>query len=267
VQTLRLEEAPDAYRNAWIQALGPDGNPMRGLRESQFILWEGQRLAIDYEVTERNTSEVLAVGFALCRDNVISEGTLKIAREAVLGCLEQKRPEHHWAIAQFVTNEAHTVEAIEAAHCVPDAARLQGRMAEAPLETKSSPAMVAALKSLLPAVLKVRGRRHLILLSGGDPASAPEMEAQAEAAVADRVAIHAVVVGNPGDALKSICQRTQGMIVAAADATEVAAAFRKLYLALTQRYEVRYRSAPEQLPPSSTKLEIYCSEGRGECAI
>jgi len=47
----------------------------------------------------------------------------------------------------------------------------------------------------------------------------------------------------------------------AVDGTELATAFRNLYLALMRQYEIRFYAK------SPLTLEIYCKEGHGACHI
>jgi len=113
----------------------------------------------------------------------------------------------------------------------------------------------------LPGAFKARGNRHLILLAATEFIPTPEIEEQADGAVENSVAIHAVVVGRPHPSLQELCRRTAGIIVTAAGPAELHAAFRKLYLALTFHYKLRFQTE------ASIKLEIYCKEGYGTCPI
>jgi len=102
----------------------------------------------------------------------------------------------------------------------------------------------------------------LILLAAGQFVPPPEMEAYAASALESKVALHAVALGSPNPSLKSMCQRTEGFVVEAADASELAAAYRKLYMAMMHHYEILFR--PEQAP---ARLEVYCDAGHGECQL
>jgi hypothetical protein len=273
LQVLRRIDSPGGNVSVSIQALGPEGDPMPGLRPGQFIVWENQTLIMDYEVIEQVNTKWLAVGFALCPGGEISEEVLQCAEEAVLGCLILKTKEHPWALAKFVSTGEPPVPGeapaagpslpdprAEAAVYLPEAGKLEKIIEKPPIETHSY-AILAALRSLLPGAVKMPGNRHLVLLTASDFISSPEIEDQVEEAVANKVVIHAVVVGEPPPSIIDICRRTEGIVMLAAHGAELATAFRKLYLALLSQYEIRFRA---ELP---VKLEIYCEEGRGECLI
>ena len=86
-----------------IQALGPEGDPVRSLLPSQFILWADRNLVTDYDVIGHVNVECLFVGFALCPGQGISGELLSSAEEAVLGCLNLKARKDQWALAKFVS--------------------------------------------------------------------------------------------------------------------------------------------------------------------
>jgi HEAT repeats len=273
LQVLRRREIPGDGRSASIQALGPGGEPLPGLLPSRFILWEGQNMVTQYEVIEHVNVEPRGIGFALCPEHGVSDEMLKFANEALLGCLKLKPQDHQWAIAKFVSiQEQPAAEGapavaqnrpdarVEPADFLSDCGKLEKSIAEAPVETYFTSATLAALRSLLPGALKVRGTRHLILLTTGRFIATPEIREQADSAAANKVAIHAVTVGAPHPSLKSLCDDTGGILMPAADSAELAAAFRKLYLALMGYYEIRFRAE------SPVKLEIYCEEGYGVCS-
>jgi HEAT repeat protein len=274
LQVLRQQHGASQRRLVSLQALGPEGDPMRGLLGSQFILWANQKLVTDYEVIEHVNTESLGVGFALCQGAGISGDLLKSAGEAVLGCLPLKAPQHHWALAKFVSTrvqpagggvsapeETRTDLLVEAVAYLPDTGKLEKSIADSPVETHFAAAALAALKSLLPGAFKTRGNRHLILLAASEFIPTPEIEAQADGAVETKVAIHAVVVGRPHPSLQDLCQRTAGTIVTVDGGAGLAAAFRKLYLALTFHYKIRFQTE------SPINLEIYCKQGYGTCHI
>jgi hypothetical protein len=274
LQVLRQRGAAHRRRRVSIQALGPEGEPMRGLVPGQFILWEDRNLVTDYEVIEHVNAELLAVGFALCPGAGISGELMQSAEQAVLGCLNLKVSEHHWALAKFVSSREPPAAAgvpaaaqirpdprVEPATYLPESGKLENSIVQSAIETHFPSAILAALRSLLPGALKARGNRHLILLTAGEFIPSREIEEESDTAVANKVAIHAVVVGSPQLSLKNLCLRTGGILMPAADGTELAAAFRKLYLALMRQYEIRFYAK------SPLKLEVYCEEGHGACHI
>ena len=261
LSALRREEVQDGRCRQFIQAIGPEGEPMRGLAPGQFILWQDQKLVTNYQAIERDITEPLRVGFVLCQDGGISGDVLKSAEEAVLGCLVLKRPVHRWAFGRFASGGS-AGSSIEPAVFLPDAGKLQKSVEESPMETNLVSTTMAALGWLLPGVLKASGKRHLILLAAGQFVPPPEMEAYAASALESKVALHAVTWGSPNPSLKSMCQRTEGFVVEAADASELAAAYRKLYMAMMHHYEILFR--PEQTP---ARLEVSCDAGHGECQL
>ena len=274
LRALRREDLPNGQRRQFIQAFGPEGEPMRGLVPGQFILWQGQKLVADYQALECDITQPLGVGFVLCLEGGISREILKIAEEAVLGCLLSKRPEHRWAFGKFAsTREAPAAASspeparpssrIEPALFLTDSGKLQKSIAEPPIETPLVSATLAALGSIMPGAIKAPGKRHLIILAAIQFVPPPEMEAYADSAVENKVVIHAVTLGSPHPSLKSICQRTEGFVVEVADASELAGAYYQLYLALTHHYEIRFRPTPN----APARLEVYCDAGRGECQL
>jgi hypothetical protein len=265
LRTLWQEEVPDGQCRQYIQAFRPEGEPLRGLAPIQFILWQDQKLVTNYQAIERDITEPLGVGFVLCQDSGISGEVLKSAEEAVLGCLVLKRPVHRWAFGKFasIREPARPDGRIEPAVFLPDNGKLQKSIEASPMETNLISTTLAALGWLLPGVTKSPGRRHLILLAEGQFVPPPEMEAYAASAVETKVALHAVTLGSPNPSLKSMCQRTEGFVVEAADASELAAAYSKLYMALMHHYEILFR--PE--PKGPVRLEVYSDAGHGECQL
>jgi HEAT repeat protein len=254
LRVLRTAGARGEDRTVWMQALRPDGAPVRGLVSSNFILWDNQKLVTEYELIEQDTSERLGVGFVLCREG---------AETALVECLERKPPEHLWTIAKFISGAGESAPEATPAIYVTDQRRLEASIAGSP-----TPAATYPLKSLLPGLLKIQGSRHLVLFMGSGEAPGPDNEPHIAAAAANNVAIHAVVIGSPHDEVTGACERTGGILLTLPDLTELSSAFRSLYSALTNCYSLRYRPDPAgESGGAGGRIEVYGQDGRGECPL
>src|SRR5207237_3977275 len=135
------------------QALGPDGEMLRGLSPTQFILWQGETQVNQYEVIEQNTAGRLAVGFSLSCEKQISDEIHNSAQEAVRACLLLKRADHYWALAKFVStpnpgSETDAGHRTRPADFLSESSKLDKAAISAPVETESVSATLPALQSL-----------------------------------------------------------------------------------------------------------------------
>jgi hypothetical protein len=242
MRVVRTQRQPDDDSSLWVQALTSDGAPLRGLLPSQFILWNGKNLVVNYQVVEHDESEYLGVALALFRRG---------AESALGDLLRGKPPEHLWAVAKFypVGEEAWRTGPIS---LMTNPQALGAELDKAPFPPKTCP-----FGKLLPLFQQSGPGRHLIFFTGSD--FAPESEPAIAEAVKRGVAIHAIVDGNPSDPLNQICERTGGTLVRLKDAAEVGPALGMMYSGLSNHYCVRYRldSAME------SRIEVYSKDGRG----
>jgi hypothetical protein len=254
LRVLRSEQGE--YRSVWIQAFGPDGATIRGLLPSQFVVWNGPNLVTDYEVIEHNTPENVVAGLALCREAAVP---------AVTAGLEQKTPEHLWAITQFLSGGGEAADVAPAVY-LADPNKLKATMADPPSKVMAGVETLAAIKSLLPAIIKIPGSRHLILFPESAFDAPTEIEPHIALAIKHRVAIHAIVAGSPADSLKSICSRTGGIVAAIGDDADLGAEFQQLYSALSNHYLIRYREDPAEGGATTVlRVQVYSGQGQGEC--
>jgi hypothetical protein len=255
LRVLRSEQGE--YQSVWIQAIGPDGATIRGLLPSQFVVWNGQNLVTDYEVIEHNTPGNVVAGLAVCR-----EGALP----AVTAGLEEKTPEHLWAITQIVSGGGEAADMAPAVY-LADPNKLKATVADPPSKVLAGVETLAAIKSLLPAIIKIPGTRHLILFPESGFDSPTEIEPHIASATKHKVAIHAIVAGSPGNSLKSICDRTGGILVAIGDDADLGAEFQQLYSALSNHYVIRYRGEPAEGGATTVlRVQVYSGQGQGECS-
>src|SRR6185436_5489409 len=91
-----------------------------------------------------------------------------------------------------------------------------------------------------------------------------EIELQIAVAIKHGVSIHAITSRSPADWVKSVCDRTGGILVSIGDGLNLAAEFRRLYSALTNHYRIRYRE--EAGATTVLRVQVYSSLGRGECS-
>ena len=254
LRLLRSEQGEQ--RSIWIQVSGPDDEVLRGLLPSQFIVSNDQRLVTDYEVVEHNTGEIVIAGLAVCGD---------AALRAVTASLEQKVPEHLWAIAQFQPGSGETADIAPAVY-LTDPNKLKASIAE-PANVNAGSGTLAAIKSLLPEMVKIQGSRRLILFPESAPDPGAEIEPHIASAIKHGVAIHAIVNGSPADWLKNVCDKTGGILVTLRDDVDLAVEFQRLYSGLTNHYRIRYRDDPaENAAAPVLKIQVYCGQGRGECS-
>jgi hypothetical protein len=153
---------------------------------------------------------------------------------------------------------------------VPPAAALPPYLADAKSlqAALSAPSLESCpFRSLLPGLLRIEGGRRLIFLAGEEFAPASDVEPQITMAIENRVAIDAVVIGAPSEALKSVCERTGGILTQVPDVAGTGGALRNLYSALSNRYCVRYTSPVQEGGPAIIpRIEVWAGAGHGECS-
>jgi hypothetical protein len=86
----------------------------------------------------------------------------------------------------------------------------------------------------------------------------------AAAAIENNVAIHAVTVGAPGDALKTLCGQTGGWTTSIDEPAAAVDALAKLYSALSNCYRIRYSWETESdAGEAIVRIEVHGAGGHG----
>jgi hypothetical protein len=282
VSVLRAEKLPNGQRMIWMRVEAPDGRFAAGLPPTALILEEDGNTVVDYQVSERHVSERLGVGFALCAGAGISAESLGAAEEAASSCLLYRRATDCWAVLKLFSDERSVEftwhdakvklasdEPIEPPRYSVNSETLKQAISTAALRSGSRPAALDAVRLLLPGISTVRGARHLIVLAGPELAEASSLSLVATAAIANQVAIHAVVPGVPQSGVEELCRSTGGAVIAAPSAEDIADAYKRVCLGLIERYEIHYRPQPkaravERADPGSVRLRIFSTDGYAE---
>jgi hypothetical protein len=272
VTVLRAENLPDGSRIAWLRVEKPGGGFLSGLGPTEVILLEDGKLVLDYQISEAPASRCLSVGFALCSEAGISNAWVDAAGQAVTGCLPHKRSGDYWAVCKLrpddrpvrLVSENDEPVAPASYHLNKEAVELAIGAEATP--TGASHAALQAARMLLPGAAVVQGRRHVIVLAGQELAGARDMNVAMRTAIENKVAIHALVPGEPQAALAALCRRTGGGVVVAPTPEDLAQAYMQIYLGLLDRYEIRYRApaSSESSAPGSIGLRVFSSQGCGE---
>ena len=100
------------------------------------------------------------------------------------------------------------------------------------------------------------------MLAGRELAGAPDLIAAMQSAIESKVAIHAVVAGEPQASLAALCRRTGGGTVVARAPEDLGNAYRQIYLGMLDRYEMSY-CAPAVSPQSRPAVELRVFEFEG----
>jgi hypothetical protein len=285
LSVLRTEKLHNGSCTVWLRIETPEGDFVEGSSSTSFILEEQRDLIIDYRITERHVAERLGVGFALCGETGISAEMLAAAEEAVTSCLQYRRADDCWAALKLASDDKsvpftwhdakvrlESDEPIEPPRYIVNNEALKHAVAATAVRSGARPAALDAVRMLLPGISVVRGLRHLIVLGGDELAAASDLHLVAEAALANQVAIHAVVPRASQPAIDGLCRRTGGTAIAAASPESLINAYKQIYLGLIDRYEIAYRPRVKAAPaegsdPDSVRLRIFSPNGYSECQL
>jgi len=249
------------------------GHPVGGLRATQLALWEKNDLILEYSVRPVTEKEPLSIAFAIPR-NITPPGTLGVKERSLDICLRLKRPSDAWMILQYSRSEGPEQasftqeESADELRFMLDSAAMEKSYKTRKPRLSSAPSLLHAVRSLLAAMSRGRGRRSLIFLDDGSSQSpgSDSVKEIVEAAKKAEVTIHGI--SPRGDSShptlwRQVCADTGGQWLRGANEDSVSELLTGLYAYLTSSYQVRYRA--DQL--DTLRIEVSTDHGLGEVTL
>jgi hypothetical protein len=254
----------EGWKEIHVIAQSPAGEAIAGLKATQLVLWENNDLILEYNVRPITQKEPLSIALAFPR-NIEPVEILSISERALESCLRLKRKADAWMIFQYCSGEG--TEAPDGSEeSMPELrftveAGVAGKSIHArPPRRASAPSLLHAVGSLLPAMSRGRGRRHLILL---DDASCPPPDPRAVQEIVDRAKLAEIVIHgiSPCDtSWRDLSAKTGGQWLTGPSYDVVPELLTGLYAFLMASYQVRYRSDDV----AGLRIEVCTDHGLGE---
>lgn len=259
-QSLQLQVAPmqaeSGFRACRVAVRGSNGNPISGLKPTQFAIWENGILASDFDVQFQPRNTPVAVAFALPDEDAqtpIYDNALRI-------CNSQRAPADRWLILRYQdgaeTAPGPSLEPTEALQ--PDFIHRRPAAGKPPNITR-------AMEVLIGSVSGAKGSRHVVVLHRpSDKQANPVAPLPAmDAARANNITIH-VIAESEHPVLRQLATGTGGAFLAAADPMQRGQLLQDLYATLNESYSIKYCKPEAAAREVSIKLEVYSDEGLAE---
>jgi len=240
--TARIEAIDDGGIAATtvVTVLGPDGRPVVGAEDGDFVLTDDGEPAAVFSVTRAEDASV-GIAVVLAIDTSLSmEQVIGAARIGAGGAVSGLGPEDQAAIVAF-SRSVDTLQPLTGDAAALDAA-LGSLFAFGP--TALYDAVLAAIEVARDAPLD---RRVVILLTDGfdEGSSATQTEALA-AAAANGVPIYAIAFGanTDEDFLREIAATSDGSFLLAPDAEAMLTAYEEFASVLRSQYVIEFAPGP-----------------------
>jgi len=266
---LRLQVMPRSPSEGWKQVelavLSSTGAPVSGLKATQFALWEKDTLILEYNVRAVTQKEPLSIAFAMPRNTCAPE-TQGPYERALVDCLELKRKPDAWLVQQYCPSEGPETASLHEDFSSELRFSLDDGPVRKEIQARKSKVSAArslrcAIGSLIPALSRGRGQRHLILLDDGlsENPDAGHLQPIVEAAKAAEITIHGI---SPSEtAFRDLCAQTEGKWLPAPSEEALHELLTGLYASLMSGYQVRYRGDEA---PADLRVEVFTEQGLGE---
>ncbi len=203
---------------------------MRGLAPVQFLLWQGQKLVTGYQAIERRITEPMSVGFVLCLDSGIFRRDTQKRRSSLTGLPRVETAGALLGIRQIrVDSGTIACSSIDGAGGVS-----AGRRRTSEKHGRSTHRDTLGFGDARRARVAPAGCYQGAGQAASDPIGGKPVRSFARNGSSGRLRAHEQRgdscgdIRSPCDSLKSICQRTEGFVVEAADASELAATYHQL---------------------------------------
>jgi hypothetical protein len=267
LHALRGKSQTEGFREIHIMPLSQAGHPITGLKATQLALWEKNDLILDHNVRPFLEKVPLSIAFAVPRNTAPLE-TPGVYEQALESCLQLKRKIDGWMMLQYCRSEGPEVDftpnesAAELRFILDPAATEKAIQIRKP-RLSSARSLLHAVRSLIVAMSRGRGRRHLIVLDDGS-CGAPNAGLLREivgAARGTEITIHAV---SPRQTpWRDICADTGGQWLLGTNEDSAPELLTGLYAYLTASYQVRYRSNEV----ADLRIEVCTDQGLGEVTL
>jgi hypothetical protein len=267
VYALGGKSLAEGWREIHLSPLSASGQTILGLKATQLALWEKQALILEYNLLPVVEKEPLSVAFAMPR-NVSPAETSGVNERAMKSCLGLKRKIDGWMILQYCRSDESEEKSTqdestaELRFILDSAAAEKSFKARKPRQS-SARNLLCAVRGLIAAMSRGRGRRHLVFLDDGSgkPPDARSLEEIVSAAKIAEITIHGI--SQRETAFHDLCAETEGQWLVRSSDDSVPELLTTLYAYLTARYQVRYQSNEV----ADLGIEICTEQGVGEAAV
>lgn len=268
LHALPLRNPSDGWNEIEAVVLSPSGTFIPGLKPTQFTLWQADNLVVEYSVEAFAEKDPLSVALAMPR-NVESPEVIGPQERALVHCLGLKRKGDAWMVLQYCSAEGAELPASPEdlspeLRFSTDGAVIQTEIQARRSRPFSSRTLADAIGSLIPALSRGRGRRHMILLDDGrsQVPEAGQIQPIVDSVKIAEIVIHAI---SPREtALLDLCLQTSGKWLRAPNEDSLPDLLSGLYTSLTSSYQLRYRIGDA---PADLKVEVCTDQGAGEATL
>jgi hypothetical protein len=253
-------------REVHLMALSASGQPITSLKATHVALWENQDLILEYNMRPVMEKEPLSIAFAVPRNTGPIE-TPGINERALENCLQLKRKIDGWMILQYcesdeVEGSIAREESLAELRFLLDTGTLEKSINTRKPRHSSARSLLHAAGSLICAMSRARGRRHLIFLDDGScgapsGGALPEIVTRAKLA---EISIHGI--SQSQTAWRDICAATGGQwLMGSGD--QVPELLTVLYGYLTTRYQIKFQSSEAV----DLRIQVFTDQGLGEVTL
>jgi hypothetical protein len=268
LHVLERKSSVAGWREAHIILLSASGQPVTGLKATQLSLWEKNDLVLDYNLRPVIEKEPLSIAFAIPRNTEPPESP-SVSERSLDSCLQQKRKIDGWMLLQYCRYEGPEEASLAQEESLgelrfildPSVAEKIYRIRRPRLS--SAPGLLHAVRSLLVAMSRGRGPRHLVFLDDGS-CQPPDSQALREViALAKKSEITIHGLSQRQTAWRNICVDTGGQWLLTPNDESLVELFTGLYAYLSSSYLLRYRSDG----PAELRIEVSTEQGVGEASL
>jgi len=238
------------------------GTNVEGLKPTQFAMWDGGALASDYDVQPNPRGADLAVAFALpwiaCPDDPFR----RMYESSLRACLGRRAPQDRWLVFRYrpAGSDAEEVQDLSASFTSAHDS-IAASICHGCTRASNTPALETALELILRASAKVKGSRHVVLLSPPDSEHLPTGALLAHAK-AGGIAVHGIAFSGASP-VRELSAATGGSFSVARDLDHCGRLLENLYGTLTYSYLMQYAPARTS---REVKIEVYANGALGEAS-
>jgi hypothetical protein len=270
-----------ADRRLVLSLWSPEEAVIRGLKPTDFAIWEGETLVQDYEVLAQENPALSISGFILPRFSSLLDPAGIAVLEGIARCLRYKRPDDLWRLDRYLTEPRPADSPEKIAFPYDDLgafARMQQRgflsspealrkiVESAGSKERAADDSIAAFDRQSDAMIKFSGKRMLFLFLSRDCARHLDrhLARLTKFVASERITLHAMApVGFTGsEEFEQLCLKSDGGTFAILSPDRIADEVERIYAGSINRFDVTYR-VPEQPAPAEGRIQITSAGGRG----
>jgi hypothetical protein len=264
IQTGPSNRRQTAKRQVHLAVASNDAGDQPRILPTQFILTEGARSVLSYNVTERPAAEAMSVIFIFPRTE---EAASAPWNQGASQCLAWKRPSDFWCNLPFLPPEDPEATGAPARHAplpfVGSPEALEESFGRTPSPVDCLELWQTLWRCVGPDQAAARGKRHLILVATDRVGKIAEHSLISNV-IGSRASLQVISsVSNPE--VKDFCRQAKGRLRTFENQAEIPELIVQAYLSLLARYEISY----QPVSPEATilKARVQTSSGWGEVKI